>query len=185
MPVIYVSQYDTGQTWNISLYEGSAPFNVPASSSVLIQGTKADSTGFQYSCTYADNVVTAAETQQMTAFAGDVQAEIVIAKNGDQIATINFIIRVEAAALRDDTVISETELPLVEEAAEAVQRIPALIAEVEDLAEDAESYAVGTRGGVPVPSTDPAYQNNAKYYAENFLGYVTDSQYSAIQTILS
>ena len=30
-------------------------------------------------------------------------------------------------------------------------------------AEDAEAWAVGKRNGVNVPSTDPAYQNNAKY----------------------
>lgn len=33
-------------------------------------------------------------------------------------------------------------------------------------AEDAESWAVGTRDGSPVPSTDPAYHNNAKWYSE-------------------
>ena len=32
-------------------------------------------------------------------------------------------------------------------------------------AEDSEAWAVGTRDGVPVPSTDPAYQNNSKYWA--------------------
>ena len=33
-------------------------------------------------------------------------------------------------------------------------------------AEDAEAWAVGKRNGVNVPSTDPAYQNNAKYYKD-------------------
>ena len=33
-------------------------------------------------------------------------------------------------------------------------------------AEDAEAWSVGKRNGVDVPSTDPAYHNNAKYYAE-------------------
>lgn len=32
--------------------------------------------------------------------------------------------------------------------------------------EDAEAWAVGERDGVPVPETDPTYQNNAKYWAE-------------------
>lgn len=36
----------------------------------------------------------------------------------------------------------------------------------EDDKEDAEAYAVGTRGGVPVAPTDPTYHNNAKYYSE-------------------
>ncbi len=31
---------------------------------------------------------------------------------------------------------------------------------------DAEAWAKGTRNGVDVPSTDPAYHNNAKYYAD-------------------
>ena len=35
----------------------------------------------------------------------------------------------------------------------------------EESAEDAEAWAVGKRNGVDVPSTDPAYHNNAKYYA--------------------
>lgn len=37
----------------------------------------------------------------------------------------------------------------------------------EGSAEDAEAWAVGERDGVPVPSTDPAYNNNAKYWAEH------------------
>lgn len=34
-------------------------------------------------------------------------------------------------------------------------------------AEDSEAWAVGTRDGVPVPSSDPAYNNNAKYWAQH------------------
>ena len=34
-------------------------------------------------------------------------------------------------------------------------------------AKDSEAWAVGTRGGTPVPSTDPAYNNNSKYWAEH------------------
>lgn len=33
-------------------------------------------------------------------------------------------------------------------------------------AQDAEAYAIGKRNGTDVPSTDPAYHNNSKYYAE-------------------
>lgn len=36
----------------------------------------------------------------------------------------------------------------------------------EDSAEDSEAWAVGERGGVPVPSTDPTYENNARYWAQ-------------------
>ena len=34
-------------------------------------------------------------------------------------------------------------------------------------AEDSEAWAVGTRDGVPVPSSDPAYENNSKYWAQH------------------
>lgn len=38
--------------------------------------------------------------------------------------------------------------------------------DAEDSAEDAEAYAVGTRSGEEIESTDPAYHNNSKYYAQ-------------------
>lgn len=40
----------------------------------------------------------------------------------------------------------------------------------EGSAEDSEAWAVGQRDGVDVPSTDPAYHNNAKWYAEHGTG---------------
>ena len=42
-----------------------------------------------------------------------------------------------------------------------------LIAEVEQFDSDAEAFAIGTRGGVPVTEDDPAYHKNAKWFAEN------------------
>lgn len=55
----------------------------------------------------------------------------------------------------------------------------------EDSAEDAEAWAVGQRNGADVPSTDPAYHNNAKYYkeqAQNITGGEFVS-YGATQTL--
>ena len=37
--------------------------------------------------------------------------------------------------------------------------------EAEDYSEDSEAWAVGKRGGVDVPQDDPAYNNNALFYA--------------------
>lgn len=165
-PHVHVSQYDKGQTWLISLFENNLPFNIPSGAAVLIQGTKPDSTGFQYPCTFSGNVVTVTEQQQMTVIAGKVPCEIVITQSDAQIASLNFCLIVEPAALSDDTVISETDLPLIEEAVEAVQQIPALIEEVEGYVDDSEAWAKGTKGGTPVPSTDPQYHENAKWYAE-------------------
>lgn len=177
-PVIHVSQYDKGQTWIFNIYNGDTTFNIPSGSLVTIEGTKPDNTGFQYACSFSGYTVTATEQQQMTVLSGRVPAELRISKNNEIIGTLNFIIQVEPAALSEDTIISETMLPLIEEAAENIGL-------AKEYRETSEAYAVGTRNGTAVPSTDPAYHNNAKYYADNFVGYVTDTQYSAIQTILS
>ena len=50
---------------------------------------------------------------------------------------------------------------------------------------NAEAWAVGERHGVPVSSTDQTYHNNAKYYAENFAGYMPDTMYTSIQTLFN
>lgn len=41
---------------------------------------------------------------------------------------------------------------------------------------DSEAWAVGTRGGVPVTSGDPAYHNNAKYYKDQ-AGQIVGNDY--------
>ena len=165
-PVIHVSQYDKGQTWIFKLMFGDSFYQIPAGASVTIQGTKKDGTGFQYSCTYSGHEVTAVEEQQMTVLAGDVPAELRITKGDDIIGTLNFIIRVEKAALSDETVISETELPIVEEVIEFIAQVPSIKAEIEAEVEDAEAWARGTKDGSPVPSSADQYHNNSKWYAE-------------------
>ena len=179
-PIVHVSQYDKGQIWKFNIIQNNTLFNIPAGSGVTVQGTKKDGTGFQYGCTYSGSQVTVVEEQQMTVFFGDVKAELVIVNGDDLIGTLNFIIRIEPAPLNEDTIISEAMLPLIEEAAEVAEQIPA----IKGYAETSEAYAVGTRNGTPVTSSDPAYQNNAKYYAENFIGNITDAQWAAIQAIL-
>ena len=46
-------------------------------------------------------------------------------------------------------------------------------------AKDAEAWAVGKRGGVDVPASDPTYQNNSKYYAEQAGGSASAAAGSA------
>lgn len=182
-PIIHASQYDSGQTWIFSIFTDGQPFSIPAGSGVTIQGTKPDHTGFQYSCNFSGNQVTATETQQMTVLPGDVPTELRITKNDEIIGSLNFKIRVEPAALADDTVISETDLPLIEEIFEILDDIPEIISQISDLKSDAEAWAVGTRDGNPVPSSDETYHNNAKYWAGQYIGKLTDAQYSALQSL--
>lgn len=184
-PIIHVSQYDQGQTWTFLIFADGTPFNIPAGSGVTIQGTKPDHTGFQYNCSYSGSQVTATEMQQMTVLAGDVPTEIRITKDEEIIGSLNFKIRVEPTALADDTVISETDLPLIEQAIEILDEVPEILNQMSDLKSDAEAWAVGTRDGVPVPSTDETYENNAKYWAGQYIGKLTDAQYAALQTLFT
>lgn len=187
LPRFNVSQYDKGsRALQFNLFSGSLPFEVPEGCTVTIQGTKKDMTGFQYPCTYQGSLVVADLYDQMTVLAGEVTTELVITDTSLNIlGTCNFIIDVEQAALSKDIPISETELPLLQEAIQAAAEAKASAEAAEDDAEDAEAWANGTRGGVPVGPSDPTYQKNAKYYADNFVGLITDTQWAEIQTILS
>lgn len=164
-PVINVSQYDKGQTWLFNILVNGSAFNIPTGSSVTIRGTKRDSTGFVYACSFSGSTVTAIVQDQMTVCSGDQKGELRIEKNGDIIATMNFTIRVKPSALSDTTQISETDLPLIEQAVELMNEAPQIIAQMEGLEQDAEAWAKGTKNGAAVPSTAEQYHNNSYWYA--------------------
>ena len=187
LPRFNVSQYDKGsRVLQFNLFSGSFPFEVPDGSTVTIQGTKKDMTGFQYPCTYQGSLVVSDLYDQMTVLAGEVTIELVITDtNLNILGTCNFIIDVEQAALSKDIPISETELPLLQEAVRAADEAKASAEAAEDDAKDAEAWANGTRGGVPVEPSDPTYQKNAKYYVDNCIGMITDAQWAEIESILS
>ena len=164
-PVINVSQYDKGQTWLFNILVNGSAFNIPTGSSVTIRGTKRDSTGFVYACSFSGSTVTAIVQDQMTVCSGDQKGELRIEKNGDIIATMNFTIRVKPSALSDTTQISETDLPLIEQAVELMNEAPQIISQMEGLEQDAEAWAKGTKNGTAVPSTADQYHNNSYWYA--------------------
>lgn len=169
-PRINVSQYDkSSRTLSFALYNGSQAFNITSGMTALIEGTKPDGHGFQYnaSVTTGSNIVTATLTEQMACVAGEVICEIVILKTGKRLATANFVLAVEPAALKDSAIISDSELPLI-------------IALATEQMENSEAWAVGTKNGTAVPSTDPQYHNNAKYYAESIGTYGHDAEAWAI-----
>lgn len=164
-PVINVSQYDKGQTWLFNILVNGSAFNIPTGSSVTIRGTKRDSTGFVYACSFSGSTVTAIVQDQMTVCSGDQKGELRIEKNGDIIATMNFTIRVKPSALSDTTQISETDLPLIEQAVELMNEAPQIIAQMEGMEQDSEAWAKGTKNGTAVPSSAEQYHNNSYWYA--------------------
>ena len=166
--VVHCDQYDHGTgRLVISLYEGSVPY--APSGTAVIQGVKPDGKGFDYSCTLNGNVVTADLTEQMSAVAGQVRTQIVVTESTGRTGTFVFVLDVQKSALPADTDMSESDYQLIEQAIEDAQQAVTdarqAVSDAEDHAEDAEAWAVGERGGVPVGPSDPAYQNNAEYWA--------------------
>lgn len=149
-PVINVSQFDEGRQFQLVLYDGATAYSLPAGTTAQIDGIKPDKKGFRYTdaVSVSGNVVTVTTRQQMTVVYGDVQCEIRFVKDGLNIGTLNFILKVEASPINDDTDISETILPDVIDAAERHAIL-------------AESYAVGGTGTRTGEDAD-----NAKYYKE-------------------
>lgn len=153
-PVIHVSQYDTDEDALVfNLHMGSVPFT--AGTTATIEGTKPDKTGFTYAASYSDNVVTADLTEQMTAVSGAVICEIRITDGANTVGTQNFILMVEPAALADDTVISDTDIPLLQQAIDASAAAVTAAGQV---------YAVGSKIGNSGDLNN--YTTSGKYYAE-------------------
>lgn len=137
LPIVQASQFDVQtNAVTFTLYQGDTLYTLPNGAGVLVNGKKPDSTGFSYSAASASgNTVKVNITKQMTAVAGDVICELRISVGQQDVGTSNFILRVERSPL-DDSVISETVLPLIEQAAE----IAATISEyVESVAQSATS----------------------------------------------
>lgn len=152
--VVHCDQYDEGTGRLIfNLYENDLAYT--PSGTAVIQGTKPDNHGFNYNCTMVGNVVTADLTDQMTPVAGSVRCQIVVTESDGRTGSFAFILEVQKSALPDDTVLSDSDFQLIQQA----------IQDTAESAEDAEAWAVGERNGVPVTSGDETYQNNAKYWA--------------------
>lgn len=160
--VVHCDQYDKGTgRLVISLYEGSVAYS--PSGTATIQGCKPDGKGFEYDATLSGNVVTANLTEQMSAVAGRVRCQIVVTETTGRTGSFAFILDVQPSALPLDTDISESDYQFIEQALEDCAQA---VEDAQGYSEDAESWAVGKRDGQDVPSTDPAYHNNSKYWSD-------------------
>lgn len=148
---IKVNQFDHDvNALEFTLYNGASAFSIPSGASVTIQGEKPDRKGFQYAAKFSGSVVTADLTEQMTAVHGDVTTELVIEdSNKNKIATANFIVVVEPAAMGDDVVVSESDLPLLEKVANNAE----LIKSYKNAAENANEQAQTARTGAETAQT--------------------------------
>lgn len=125
-PVVNVTQFDkTARTLVFNLWDGETSFSVPSGAAVTIRGTKPDGNGFEYTATASGSTVSMDLQQQMATCAGSVRCEVRIASGTQIIGTADFILEVKPSALNESTPLSETELPLIEKAAEGAAKIEA------------------------------------------------------------
>lgn len=118
--MVRVSQYDQySRTIIFDLYDGAIEYEIPTGSTITIRGTKPDKTGFEYPCTFTGNRVEFLLEPQVSVISGLVPAELRITSNNEIVGSCNFIFNVEETPLDKDTIISDTELPLIEEASQA------------------------------------------------------------------
>lgn len=157
-PVIHVSQYDNHvQALRFNLYKENAVFTIPSGAAVLINGYKPDNTAFSYAATATSgNTATFSVTQQMTAVAGDVECELRVRTASEIIGTLNFILRVEKAPLTDDSVLSETEIPLIEQAIDIAANLAEYIQQTLDARDDAQEAAANAAASATDAATDAA-----------------------------
>ena len=161
MPVVYASQYDNQTDAVIfKLYNGTLPFNVPSGAAVLINGTKPDVTGFSYTAaSVSGNTAVCNVTTQMTAVAGDVMCELRIRTESQIIGSVNFILRVEKTALGDDAVLSETDIPLIEQAVEIAADLSEYI---ETAVTSAETASEAAEEATEAAAEASVYNNNVE-----------------------
>lgn len=115
--IVNCSQYDANsRTIEMVIYDGSVLYTIPSGVSATVRGTKSDNTGFEYPCTIDGSKVSFGIKDQMTIFAGKVPCEIRLADANGFVGTCNFLLNVEETPLDPDITISESDLPLLEEA---------------------------------------------------------------------
>lgn len=142
-PVVHVNQYETQlNAFIFNLYKGNEPFAIPNNAAVLFNGLKPDGNVFSFAAaSTSGNTAICNCEQQMVPLAGDVVCELRVRTASEIVGTLNFILRVEEAPLHDDSVISETTIPLIEQAIDIAANLAEYIEATQDAAETATNAA--------------------------------------------
>ncbi len=97
---IHISQYDTAWEFQFSIYQGSTVYTPSESSSVYMEGRKADGTVFAVPGVFSSGVAVIQCDASITAAVGPVTCELRVSEGDGVVGTANFEIIVEAAPLR-------------------------------------------------------------------------------------
>lgn len=120
LPVVHVSQYDSGYQINFRIFDGSQRYEIPTDVTVRLDMTKTDGQGVSVQASKNNAIPSMCYvwlTLQMTTCVGDNECELVFVHRDDErrIGTVNFILQVEQAGLRRDAIVSESQISIVQE----------------------------------------------------------------------
>lgn len=139
---VHASQYDAkARRLKFRLLNDGVAYSPSTGAKAFIQGTKPDGFGFYYEATIDGSTVYIDITEQMTAVAGNVVCEIKIMSGSQIMASQNFILVVEKAALDAETAVSETDIPVLEDVLDQYQTIKDLSATATTLVSTANATA--------------------------------------------
>ena len=133
----YIEAVDTttsaviAKNYGTDTYESNSIFTIPSKRTVDVKivieagwGEVGERNSLEFPCALSyyypkgEYTLRANLTQQMTAVAGDTRTQFVVTETSGRTGTFAFILRVQESALRDDTDISDTELPAIMDLAE-------------------------------------------------------------------
>ena len=142
--IVKVSQADANtRTLKFNLYNGSELYQIPSGTTVEVVGTKDDSKFFVYYCAFEGSVVKVKVVQQMTSRKGDVTCKLRLTQNDgvDVLGTASFIMRVDRSALPDDSDLSDTDVPMIEQVLTLAPQVEAWATATEENAQNADTSA--------------------------------------------
>lgn len=182
-PVVHVTQYDkNARTLVFNLWDGETSFSVPSGAAVTIRGAKPDGNGFEYTATASGSAVSMNIQQQMATCAGSVRCEVRITSGTQILGTADFILEVKPSALNESTPLSETELPLIEQAAEGAAKIEANLSASNTAASNAAKSASQAASSASAASASEKSASDsaasAAASATTAAGYAGAAQYS-------
>lgn len=121
LPVVNVSQYDSAYQLNCRLWNtDDTPYLIPENANARLDMTKPDGNGVSVAMSISNAnraICYLWMVLQMTTCVGDSECEVVLVHRDDgrRLGSINFIMRVERAALRNNAVVSESQISYVQQ----------------------------------------------------------------------
>lgn len=172
--VIKLVQYDTTlPIIAVDLKAEGINYVLPQGAACNIRLKKPDGTIVYdpaYGCDSTRTVVYFEVTLQMTAVMGDLDVVVEIVSTGKVAGTSPLWIKVDRNPIQEDDIESQDEtqtiIGYVGEAQQARDDAIAAKEDAQEMSYTAEAWAVGTKNGIDVGSSDPQYHNNSKYYKE-------------------